>query len=75
MPDIKGVKHKVDTKGIDLKKIVTEQRRQQHQAIIKIHQGLPYNQMQIRPKVESWVYNVRIYFKKVYKSDPATLRC
>ena len=58
MPDIKGVKHKVDTKGIDLKKIVTEQ-RQQHQAFIKIHQGLPYDQMQIRPKVESWVYNVR----------------
>ena len=55
MPDIKGVKHKVDTKGIDLKKIVTEQH---HQTLIKAHQGLPYDQMRIRPKVESWVYNV-----------------
>ena len=58
MPDIKGVKHKVDTKGIDLKKIVTEQEQQHHQALIKAHQGLPYDQMQIRPKVESWMYNV-----------------
>ena len=51
----KGVKHKVDDKGIDIKKLLTANLRT---STLTVHQGLPYNQMQIRPKVESWMYNV-----------------
>lgn len=49
MPNIKGVKHKVDTKGTDLTKLPPSPTK-------VVHKGLPYNHRRVTPKVESWRY-------------------
>ena len=51
MPNIKGVKHKVDTKGTDLTKLPPSPVKAR-----AVHQGLPYGQVKIRPKVDTWRY-------------------
>ena len=58
-PNIKGVKHKVDTKGTDLTKLPPS-------PVKVVHQGLPYSQVKIRPKVDTWRYfgrMVNIHFQ------------
>ena len=49
MPNIKGVKHKVDTKGTDLTKLPPS-------PVKVVHRGLPYSQVKIKPRVDSWRY-------------------
>ena len=58
MPNLKDVKSKIDAQGINLKKLLNSR------PLPVVHQGLPYNQLQIRPKVGSLMYNVMRRFSE-----------